>query len=140
MNQNTFQNNQNDPTFTEFSNLQSTVIQPGHSSNNNTMNVNPSNNNIFPTFHTNNNFPGQQLTSNENNASTSIVSSYPPQYYVGPQQPIENTSPINPFNMANINPSQSQILSFDIPGYKIIIIPTCSSLDITNTQFTQFQR
>ncbi|PKK71529.1 hypothetical protein RhiirC2_744442 [Rhizophagus irregularis] len=106
------------------------------------MNVNPSDN-IFPTFHTNNNFSGQQPISNENNAP--IV----PQYYVGPQQPIVNTSPLNSFNMASINPTQSEILSFDIPGFKIIVIPTFSqqnntylnysSSDITNTQFTQFQ-
>ncbi|PKB95333.1 hypothetical protein RhiirA5_436909 [Rhizophagus irregularis] len=150
MDQNTYQNNQNNLTF---SNLQSNVIQPEHSSSNNNniinMNVNPSNN-IFPTFHTNNNFSGQQPISNENNASTSpIVSSYvPQQYYVGPQQPIVNTSPLNSFNMTS-NPTQSEILSFDIPGFKIIFIPTfsqqsnthlnCSS-DITNTQFTQFQR
>jgi hypothetical protein len=53
--------------------------------------------------------------------------------------------------MTNVNPSQSQILSFDIPGFKIIVIPTSSSQqdntysnysssDVTNTQFTQFQQ
>jgi hypothetical protein len=66
-----------------------------------------------------------------------------------PQQPIENIlSPLGSFNMASINPSQSEIFSFDIPGFKIIIIPTLpqqdnsyfnySSSDITDNQFTQF--
>jgi hypothetical protein len=152
MNQNTLQNSQNDPTFTEFSNLQSTVIQPEHSSSNinenHDMNDNTSDNNIT-TFYTNTSNPNQpsQPTFNEYIASTStpIVS---PQY-VGPQQPIENIlSPLGSFNMASINPSQSEIFSFDIPGFKIIIIPTLpqqdnsyfnySSSDITDNQFTQF--
>ncbi|RGB44218.1 hypothetical protein C1646_748933, partial [Rhizophagus diaphanus] len=89
----------------------------------------------------------QQPTYNENITSTVL----------GPQQQtIENTSfPLNSFNMNSVNPSQPEIHSFDIPGfdfpgYKIIIIPTFSqqenthlnysSSDITNTQFTQFQR
>ncbi|CAB4477385.1 hypothetical protein RhiirA5_428562 [Rhizophagus irregularis] len=159
MSQNTFQNNQNGPTFTEFNNLQSTVIQPGQSSNinYNDVNINSSDNN-FPTFYTNANNSVQQPASNEYIASISnpIVSSYAPQY-VGLQQPIENIpSPLDSFNMTTIHPSQSSqssqsdILSFDIPGFKIIVIPTFSqqenaylnysSSDITNTQFTQFQQ
>ncbi|PKK71533.1 hypothetical protein RhiirC2_849094 [Rhizophagus irregularis] len=148
MNQNTLQNNQNDPTFTEFNNLQSNVIQPGYSSssiNYNDVNVNSSDNN-FPTFYTNINYSNQQLTSNEN-ISAPVFSSYAPQYVV-PQQPIENIpSSFGPFNMTNVNPSQSQILSFDIPGFKIIVIPTSSqqqdntslnySSNITNNQFQQ---
>ncbi|CAB5374626.1 uncharacterized protein OCT59_013279 [Rhizophagus irregularis] len=143
MSQNTLQNNQNDPTFIEFSNLQSTVIQPENSSSNYNVNVNPSNNN-FPTFYTNTNYLDQQSTSNTS------TTSYAPQYVV-PQQTTENTLPLNLFNMTNVNPSQSQILSFDIPGFKIIVIPTSSSQqdnnysnysssDVTNTQFTQFQQ
>ncbi|PKY56701.1 hypothetical protein RhiirA4_477177 [Rhizophagus irregularis] len=143
MSQNTLQNNQNDLTFIEFSNLQSTVIQPENSSSNYNVNVNPSNNN-FPTFYTNTNYLDQQPTSNTS------TSSYAPQYVV-PQQTTENTLPLNLFNMTNVNPSQSQILSFDIPGFKIIVIPTSSSQqdnnysnysssDVTKTQFTQFQQ
>ncbi|CAB4434603.1 unnamed protein product [Rhizophagus irregularis] len=108
MSQNTFQNNQNNPTFNE---LQSTVIQPGRSSNinYNDMNFNSSDN-IFPSFYTNTNNSEQQPTSNE--TPTPIVSSYTPH--------------------------------FDIPGFKIIVIPTFSqqennhlnySSNITNTQF-----
>ncbi|CAG8725001.1 uncharacterized protein OCT59_013280 [Rhizophagus irregularis] len=152
MNHNTLQNNQNNSTFTEFSNLQSTVIQPiqpVHSLNinYNDVNVNSSDNN-FPTYYTNTHYLDQQPTSNEN-ISTPIASSYAPQY-VGPQQTTENTLPLNLFNMTNVNPSQSQILSFDIPGFKIIVIPTSSqqqdntylnhSSDISDTQFTQFQQ
>jgi hypothetical protein len=94
MNQNILQknqNNQNNPTFTEFSNLQSTVIQPGCSSNINYNDENDnSSDNIFPSFYTNTDNSEQQPTSNEYIASTPtpIVSSYTPQY-VGPQQPIE---------------------------------------------------
>ncbi|CAG8700667.1 uncharacterized protein OCT59_013255 [Rhizophagus irregularis] len=150
MNQNTLQknqNNQNKPTFTEFSNLQSTVIQPGRSSNinYNDENVNSSDN-IFPSFYTNTDNSEQQPTSNEHIASTPtpISSSYTPQY-VGPQQPIENIpSPLGSFNMTTIHPSQPEIFSFDIPGFKIIVIPTFSQQDnnhlnyssnITNTQY-----
>ncbi|GBC01983.1 hypothetical protein RclHR1_04400006 [Rhizophagus clarus] len=149
MSQNTLQNNQNDSTFTELGNLQPIVIQPEHSSSNinyNNVHVNPSDNNNFPTF-INNHFD-QQSTSNESIGSTSVFSQHGPQHYVDPQQsvPAENTI----FNMTTINPSQSEILSFDIPGFKIIIIPTFSqqdntylnysSSDIMNTQFTQFQQ
>ncbi|PKY56703.1 hypothetical protein RhiirA4_507944 [Rhizophagus irregularis] len=143
MSQNTFQNNHNNPGF---SNLQSTAIQQGHSSSNinynNDVNVNSSDNN-FPTFYANTNYLDQQPTSN-----TSTLS-YAPQYVV-PQQTNENTLPLNLCNMTNVNPSQSQILSFDIPGFKIIVIPTSSqqqdntylnhSSDISDTQFTKFQQ
>ncbi|CAB5374570.1 unnamed protein product [Rhizophagus irregularis] len=146
MSQSTLQNNQNNPTFTE---LQSTVIQPGQSSNINYSDVNVnSSENSFPTFYENTNNSNLLPTSNEYTASTStpIVSSYAPQY-VEPQQPIENIpSPLNSFNMT-IYSSQSDILSFDIPGFKIIVIPTFSqqentylnysSSNITNTQFQQ---
>ncbi|UZO20854.1 uncharacterized protein OCT59_013264 [Rhizophagus irregularis] len=110
------------------------------------VNVNSSDNN-FPTFYTNINYSDQQPTSNEN-ISAPVFSSYAPQY-VGPQQPIENIpSSFGSFNMTNVNPSQSQILSFDIPGFKIIVIPTSSqqqdntslnysSSNITNNQFQQ---
>ncbi|CAG8731019.1 9123_t:CDS:1, partial [Rhizophagus irregularis] len=94
------------------------------------------------------NYSDQQPISNEN-ISTPIVSSYAPQY-VGPQQPIENIpSPLGSFNMTTIHPSQSEIFSFDIPGFKIIVIPTFSQQDntylnysssITDTQFDQFQQ
>ncbi|CAB4477387.1 hypothetical protein RhiirA5_428565 [Rhizophagus irregularis] len=152
MSQNTLQNNQNDPTF---SNLQSNVIQPEHSSSNTNyydMNVIPSDN-IFPSFYTNTNNSYQQPISNEYTASTlTSPLSYDPQYVspqhpISPQQSIEN---IPLLNMTSINPSQSEILSFDIPGFKIIVIPTFSQQDntylnysssnTTNTQFTQFQQ
>ncbi|CAB5374556.1 unnamed protein product [Rhizophagus irregularis] len=156
MSQNTLQNNQNDPTFTEFSNLQSTVIQPEHYSSNtnyNDMNFIPSDN-ISPSFYTNTNNSEQQPTSNEYTASTlTSPLSYDPQYVspaenpISPQQSIEN---IPLFNMTSINPSQSEILSFVIPGYTVIFIPTpsqqentylnYSSSNTTNTQFTQFQQ
>ncbi|GBC04504.1 hypothetical protein RclHR1_00570060 [Rhizophagus clarus] len=153
MSQNTLQNNQNDLTFTELNNLQPTVVQPEHSSlniNYNNVYDNLSYNNNFPTFYTSNNhFDQQPSTSNGNIASTSVVSSYAPQHYVDPQQPIRtDTVPTeNILNMTTINPSQSEILSFDIPGFKIIIIPTFSqqdniylnysSSDILNTQIQQ---
>ncbi|RGB44208.1 hypothetical protein C1646_748918 [Rhizophagus diaphanus] len=158
MSQNTLQNSQSDPTFTEFSNLQFTVIQPEYSSNTNynDMNFIPSDN-ISPTFYTNTNNSEQQPTSNEYTASTlTSPLSYDPQYVspavspqhpISPQQSIEN---IPLFNMTSINPSQSGFLSFDIPGYKVIFIPTpsqqentylnYSSSNTTNTQFTQFQQ
>jgi hypothetical protein len=156
MNQNTLQNNQDDSTFTEFSNLRSTVIQPEHSSsiiNYNEVNVNSSNNN-FPTFYTITNNSDQQSaqpTSNEYIASTSSYAPLPPPpQYAGPQQPTENIpSPLGSLNMTSIHPSNSEILSFDIPGFKIIIIPISSqqqdnaylnySSDNQFTQFTQFQ-
>ncbi|RIA93017.1 hypothetical protein C1645_735892 [Glomus cerebriforme] len=88
----------------------------------------PSNTTIF----TNNNNSDQQSMSNENIASTSqsyhtSTSSYAPQSGYPPQQPIGNT--FFPFNMTTINPSHSEILSFDIPGFKVIIIPTSSQQD-----------
>ncbi|CAB4477388.1 hypothetical protein RhiirA5_459558 [Rhizophagus irregularis] len=157
MSQNTLQNNQSDLTFTGFSNLQPTV-QPEHSSPNinyNDVNVNPSDD-IFPSFYTNINNSDQQPTSNECTASTlTSPLSYDPQYVspqhpIGPQQTVENIPPLGSFNMTCINPSQSEIFSFDIPGFKIIVIPTFSqqdntylnysSSDTTSTQFTQFQQ
>ncbi|PKY60392.1 hypothetical protein RhiirA4_484045 [Rhizophagus irregularis] len=107
MSQSTLQNNQNNPTE-----LQSTVIQPGQSSNINYSDVNVnSSENSFPTFYANTNNSDLLPTSNEYTASTS--------------------TPI--------------VSSFDIPGFKIIVIPTFSqqentymnysSSNITNTQF-----
>ncbi|PKY41825.1 hypothetical protein RhiirA4_455494 [Rhizophagus irregularis] len=155
MSQNTLQNNQNDPTFTVISNLQSSV-QPEHSSSNinyNDVNVNSSDNN-FPTIYTNTNYSDQQQSisniSNESIASTPTISSYAPQY-AEPQRPIENIpSLLGSFNMTTIHPSQSEIFSFDIPGFKIVVIPTLpqqdntylnySSPDISDAQFTHFQQ
>ncbi|CAB5367655.1 unnamed protein product [Rhizophagus irregularis] len=149
MSQNTIQNNQNDPTF---SNLQFNVIQPASNTNYYDMNVNPSDN-ISPSFYTNTNNSDQQPISNEYTASTLtsppqyVSPAVSPQHPISPQQSIEN---IPLFNMTSINPSQSEILSFDIPGYKVIFIPTFSQQDntylnysssnTTNTQFTQFQQ
>ena len=74
-----------------------------------------SSDNHISTFYTNH-YSDQQPTYNENITSPCVPS---PQ-----QQIIENTSfPLNSFNMNSVNPSQSEILSFDIPGYKIIVIP-----------------
>ena len=85
--------------------------------------------------------------------TTSTSQSYPPiaSQSIGPQQPIGNTSlPPDSLNMTIINPSRSEIVSFDIPGFKIIIVPTStssqqdntylnySSSGITDNQFTQF--
>jgi hypothetical protein len=146
MNQNTLQNNQNDPAFTEFSNLQST----DHSFSNinyNNVNVDSFDNN-FLTIFTNTNNPDQQSTqptSDEYIASTSSYAPLPP--HVGPQQP--TAPPLGSLNISSIHPSNSEILSFDIPGFKIIIIPISSqqqdntylnySSDNQFTQFTQFQ-
>jgi hypothetical protein len=157
MNQDILQNNQNDPTFTGFNNMQSTVIQPEHSSiiNYYDVNVNSSDNNFnnFPTFYTNTNNSDQQLTQPTTNEYIASTSSYTP-HYVGPQQPIENIpSPLGSLNMTSIHPSNSEILSFDIPGFKIIVIPISSQQqdntylnysfsnlsDNQFTQFTQFQ-
>ncbi|CAB4477383.1 hypothetical protein RhiirA5_468620 [Rhizophagus irregularis] len=115
MSQNNLQNNQNDPTF----NLQSTAEQ--HSNINNYNVISDSSDNHISTFYTNH-YSDKQPTYNGNITSTLPPVSSP--YVPGPQQTIENTTfPLNSFNMNSINPSQSEILSFDIPGYKIIIIP-----------------
>ncbi|GBB86312.1 hypothetical protein RclHR1_12730009 [Rhizophagus clarus] len=135
-------------TFTESNNIRqstATVIQPEQDffvNYNSTLNANSSvtNDNIFSTFYTNN-YSSQQHISSDNITSSSTA---PPNasQYVNPQQPSENAPPpLGLFNMTNINPSQSEILSFDIPGFKIIIIPTFSQRDNTyGTQFTQFQQ
>ncbi|CAB5374558.1 unnamed protein product [Rhizophagus irregularis] len=108
MSQNNLQNNQNDPTF----NLQSTAEQ-----HNNNYVIADSSDNIS-TFYTNH-YSHQQPTYNEN-----ITSTLPPCVPGPQQQTIENTSfPLNSFNMNSVNPSQSEILCVDIPGYKIIVIP-----------------
>ncbi|PKK64202.1 hypothetical protein RhiirC2_787845 [Rhizophagus irregularis] len=155
MNNKPSQNDQNDHIFTKPNNLQPTspdVIQleQGYLTNIAANSDFPMNDdNIFPTSQTNNNYFVHQLTSNENITSTSISSPYVQQY--GHPQPIENTSSsFGSFNMTTINPSQSEIFSFDIPGYKIIIIPTFpqqdntysnySSLGTTDNQFTQFRQ
>ncbi|CAB4477380.1 hypothetical protein RhiirA5_433430 [Rhizophagus irregularis] len=105
---------------------------------------------FFSAPHVNNNYSHQQpSTSNENIALTS--QSYAPQHGHPPQL-IENISfPFNLFNMTTISPSQSEIFSFDIPGFKIIAIPISSqqqdnnylnysSSDAQFCQFTQFQQ
>ncbi|GBC05089.1 hypothetical protein RclHR1_06020004 [Rhizophagus clarus] len=150
MDNNPLQNNHDGRTFSESNNLQQSianVIQPEHEhfvynavSDFSAVN----NNNIFQTTHMNSNYTHQP--SNEN--TTSVSSLYVPQYHDRPQ-PIENTtSTLGSLNMTTINPSQSEIFSFDIPGFKIIIVPTFpqqdnhysnySSSDITGNQFTQF--
>lgn len=147
-------------TFTESYNLQSTdaAIQPEQEYSPNivaaTSDFSMNDDNIFPTTqtsNTNNNYSDHQPTSNENTVSTSIS-----QYYTLPYvqqydhpQPIENTSsPFDSFNMTTINPSQSEIFSFVITGFKIIIVLTFPqqdntysnnySSDITDNQYTQF--
>jgi hypothetical protein len=149
MNQDILQNNQNDPTFTGFNNMQSTVIQPEHSSiiNYYDVNVNSSDNNFnnFPTFYTNTNNSDQQLTQPTTNEYIASTSSYAPL----PPPPTENVpSPLGSLNMTTIHPSNSEILSFNIPGFKIIIIPISSqqdntyldysSSDLSDNQFPQF--
>ncbi|CAG8737700.1 22796_t:CDS:1 [Rhizophagus irregularis] len=122
------------------------VIQPEHD---NVINVDFSmmnDNSISPTSHTNNNNFNQQHTSNVQSYSPSTTSSYAQQYgHPSSSQPIGNTFP--PFNTTTIN-TQPEIFSFDIPGFKIIIVPSFSqrdntfsnysSSDITDNQFTQF--
>ncbi|RGB44209.1 hypothetical protein C1646_808793 [Rhizophagus diaphanus] len=104
MDQNNLQNNQNDPMF----NLQSTAEQ-----HNNNYVIADSSDNIS-TFYTNH-YSHQQPTYNENITSTLPPGSSPCVH--GLQQTIENTTfPLSPFNMNSVNPSQSEILSFDIPG------------------------
>jgi hypothetical protein len=149
--------------FTESKNLQQStaaVIQPGHENSSNinyNANVDLSmmnNDSIFPA-HTNTDHFNQQTTSSISTSqfypppitSSSIHSSYTPQY---PQQPI--FPPPGSFDMTSINPPQSEIFSFDIPGFKIIVIPISSQQDNTYinsssnilgnqfTQFTQFQQ
>ncbi|CAG8671937.1 uncharacterized protein OCT59_013392 [Rhizophagus irregularis] len=155
MNNKPSQNDQNDHIFTKPNNLQPTApdviqLEQGYLTNIAANSDFPMNDdNIFPTSQTNNNYFVHQLTSNENITSTSISSPYVQQY--DHPQPIENTSSsFGSFNMTTINPSQSEIFSFDIPGYKIIIIPTFpqqdntysnySSLGTTDNQFTQFRQ
>ncbi|RIA93016.1 hypothetical protein C1645_874376 [Glomus cerebriforme] len=159
------QNNGN-LNFTESNNAQqqsNTAIPPEKSSSNTSnSNYNVDNidfsvmkDDIFSTPHANNDYSDQQSMHNENTTSSysTVASLYDPQYD-HPQQPIVDTSsPLNSFNMTTINPSHSEILSFDIPGFKIIIIPTSSQQDntylnyfpsdVTNNyqaQFTQFQQ
>jgi hypothetical protein len=119
--------------FAESNNLQQStaaVIQPGHENSSN-VNYNATNvdlsmmndNNIFP-FHTNINHFNQQATSSISTSpppitSSSNHSSYTLQYL---QQPI--APPLGSFNMTSINSPQSEIFSFDIPGFKIIVVPT----------------
>jgi len=164
MDHNTLQNNQ---TFTESSNLQqSTQSLQEYPSNINYNSVNTdssvmNDNNIFPTSYVNNNYFNQQPTLNDNIVSPSqsyptystITSSYAPQYGHSPQ-PID-TSLLNGLNTATINHSNPETISFNIPGYKIIIVPTFSqqvntysnySSDISHvtdnhfTQYSQYQQ
>ncbi|CAB4466486.1 hypothetical protein RhiirA1_498463 [Rhizophagus irregularis] len=104
-------------------------------------------NSISPTPHTNNNHFNQQYTSNVQYYSPPITSSYAQQYgHPSSSQPIENTP--SPFNTTTIDPSQPETFNFNIPGFKIIIVPifpqrgntysNYSSSDITDNQFTQF--
>ncbi|CAG8738306.1 21261_t:CDS:1, partial [Rhizophagus irregularis] len=126
---------------------------PGHENssniNHNVVNADLSminDNNIFPSY-TNNNHFNQQPTSSSSTMQSyppPITSSYAPQY-VHPSQPISSPGS---FNMASINPG---VYSFDIPGFKIIVVPICSQQDNTYinsssnsmgnqfTQFTQFR-
>ncbi|CAG8629750.1 uncharacterized protein OCT59_013243 [Rhizophagus irregularis] len=119
MNQNNLQNNQNDPTF----NLRMQSTAENAASNINNYNVvADSSDNISSTFYTNH-YSDQQSIYNDNIPSTLPPVSSP--CVPGPQQQtIENTTfPFNSFNMNSVNPSQSEIHSFDIPEYKIIVIP-----------------
>ncbi|PKY36828.1 hypothetical protein RhiirB3_511901, partial [Rhizophagus irregularis] len=81
-----------------------------HSSNINV--IDDSSNNISSTYYTNH-YSDQQPIYNEN-----ITSTLPPGS--SPCVPNPQQTPLSPFN---VNPSQSEIRSFDIPGYKIIVIP-----------------
>ncbi|PKY59427.1 hypothetical protein RhiirA4_515280 [Rhizophagus irregularis] len=93
------QNDQNDPTF----NLRMQSTAENAASNINNYNVVADSSDSIPsTFYTNHYSEQQPIQS---------------PCVPGPQQQI------NSFNMNSLNPSQSEILSFDIPGYKIIVIP-----------------
>jgi hypothetical protein len=135
MDNNPSQNNH----FTESINLQQSttaaVIQQGHENssniNHNTVDTNLSmmnDNSVFPS-HTNINHFNQQPTSSISTSqfypppitSSSNHSSYTPQYS---QQPI--APPLGSFNTTSINSPQSEIFSFDIPGFKIIVVPAFS--------------
>ncbi|CAB4434511.1 unnamed protein product [Rhizophagus irregularis] len=63
-----------------------------------------------------------------------------PASYWSQQQTVENIPPLGSFNMTGINPSQSEILSFDIPGFKIIVIPTFSPQDNTYLNYSSISR
>jgi hypothetical protein len=148
-NNNNNQNDRTDRTFTESNNLQQSTAdfiqpEPEHSSTiiYNAVSDFSVNDNVFQTPHINSNNYYSHQPSNENIVSTSTNSSYVP-------QPTENaSSPFGSFSTTTINPSQAEIFSFDIPGFKIIIIPTYSqqdntysnyySSDITDNQFTEF--
>ncbi|GBC09872.1 hypothetical protein RclHR1_09180006 [Rhizophagus clarus] len=150
------ENNPQNNYFDESNNSQQStaaVIQPGNENSNinyNAINADFSmaNDNITFPPHTNINHFSQRLTSNISTSQSyapPIISSCSPQYD-HPSQPI---SPLSSFNMTTINPSQSEILSFDIPGFKIIVIPTFSQQDntyintssnIMGNQFTQFHQ
>ncbi|PKC02122.1 hypothetical protein RhiirA5_504226 [Rhizophagus irregularis] len=132
MDNNPSQNNH----FTESINLQQStaaVIQPGHENSSN-MNHNVVNADLSVL------------------ANSSTMQSYPPQItssytlqYVHLSQPISSPGS---FNMASINPG---VYSFDIPRFKIIVVPISFQQDNTYinsfsnnmgnqfTQFTQFR-
>jgi len=86
-------------------------------------------NNIIPTSYSASNYEQQQSTfssvNNENVTSATQSSSYAPPQYTSSHVSL----PLNSPNMITTNPSQtnhSEILRFEIPGFKIIIIPTSS--------------
>ncbi|GBB98298.1 hypothetical protein RclHR1_09180001 [Rhizophagus clarus] len=139
-----------DNRFIEFNNLQQStaaVIQSGHEHSSN-IDYNAVNVNVDHSMMNDNSILLPHTNINQSTSQSyppPITSSYAPQY---PPQSIENTS----FPLSSINPSQSGIYSFDIPGFKIIVIPTFSRQDnpylnsssnnMGNqfTQFNQFQR
>ncbi|PKY52866.1 hypothetical protein RhiirA4_470765 [Rhizophagus irregularis] len=102
---------------------------------------------IRPEQNHSSNITYNNFSTHDNNISLSppYVTSH--SYPLPSQQNVENISPPNmtnnpfppnPFNMTNIiSPSRSEIHTFEIPGYKIILIPTFSQYD--NNHFTQFR-
>lgn len=100
-----------------------------------------SNNNI-PTSYMANNYEQQQSllssVNNENHTATTQSLSYEPQYTSHDGHII--SSPLNSLNMIT-NSSQinrSDIFKFEIPGFKIVVIPTSSTTSSPYTNLNNF--
>ncbi|RGB43896.1 hypothetical protein C1646_749104 [Rhizophagus diaphanus] len=143
---NTLQNND------EFNNYSNNLqpLQMDHTSNNN---VNSScdyydfsitSNNNIPTSYMTNNYEQQQSLfssiNNENQTTTTQSFSYEPQYTSHTSHDSHITSPLNSLNMIT-NSSQinrSDIFKFEIPGFKIVVIPTSSTISSSYANLNNF--
>ncbi|GBB94058.1 hypothetical protein RclHR1_22830004 [Rhizophagus clarus] len=119
MDNNPLQNNHDGRTFSESNNLQQSIIQPEHERSiyNAVSDFSAANDdNIFQTTHINNNYTHQPLSE----STTSVSSSYIPQYYDRPQ-PIENTtSTLGSLNMTLLNLKSLVLISLDL---KLLLYP-----------------